>query len=104
MGGKEPIASGSCARNQHADGSRPNLTKATSPENLNVGGRRMSTICSQYVGRRDLLRELGVSKVTLLRWTETRGFPKPMPNGGQIPIYDRAEIDAWLRSEEPNNV
>lgn len=75
------------------------LRKRHLPKNLNVGGRRMSTICSQYVGRRDLLRELGVSKVTLLRWTETRGFPKPLPNSGQIPIYDRAQVDEWLRLE-----
>lgn len=56
----------------------------------------MSTI-TRFVGRRELLRELGVSKTTLLRWTAERGFPQSLPNGGQVPIYDRATIDEWLR-------
>ena len=34
----------------------------------------MSTI-TRFVGRRELLRELGVSKTTILRWTAERGFP-----------------------------
>ena len=55
----------------------------------------MSTI-THFVGRRELLRELGVSKTTILRWTTTRGFPEPLPRSGQIPIYDRAAINEWL--------
>ena len=57
----------------------------------------MSTI-THFVGRRELLRELGVSKTTILRWTTTRGFPQPLANSGQVPIYDRAKIDAWLNA------
>jgi len=55
----------------------------------------MSTI-THYIGRRDLLRELGISKNTLVRWTAERGFPQPLPRGGKVPIYERAKIDAWL--------
>jgi|GEM_PF-3529954 len=35
----------------------------------------MSTI-DRFIGRRELLRELGVSKSTLIRWTTVRGFPQ----------------------------
>jgi predicted DNA-binding transcriptional regulator AlpA len=56
----------------------------------------MSTI-DRYIGRRELLRELGVSKSTLIRWTTGRGFPKSLPNSGRVPVYDRAVIDEWLR-------
>jgi predicted DNA-binding transcriptional regulator AlpA len=55
----------------------------------------MSTL-AHFVGRRELLSELGVSKTTILRWTDTRGFPRPLPGSGQIPIYDRAAINEWL--------
>ena len=55
----------------------------------------MSTI-TRFIGRRELLNELGVSKTTILRWTAERGFPQPLPRSGQVPIYDRAKIDAWL--------
>ena len=58
----------------------------------------MSTI-SRFVGRRELLQELGISKTTILRWTTERGFPQPLPNSGQVPIYDRDDINQWLRSE-----
>jgi predicted DNA-binding transcriptional regulator AlpA len=58
----------------------------------------MSTI-THYVGRRELLRELGISKSTLIRWTAERAFPLSLPNSGQVPIYDRNDIDRWLRSE-----
>jgi len=58
----------------------------------------MSTI-SRFVGRRELLQELGISKTTILRWTTERGFPRPLPNSGQVPIYDRDDINRWLRSE-----
>ena len=58
----------------------------------------MSTI-TRYVGRRELLSELGISKSTLIRWTAERDFPQSLPNSGQVPIYDRSDIDRWLRGE-----
>lgn len=59
----------------------------------------MSTI-TRFIGRRELLSELGVSKTTILRWTTERGFPQPLQNSGQVPIYDRATIVEWLRGEK----
>lgn len=58
----------------------------------------MSTI-TRFIGRRELLNELGVSKTTILRWTAERGFPLPLQNSGQVPIYDRDDIKRWLRGE-----
>lgn len=60
----------------------------------------MSSI-TNYVGRRQLLAELGISKATIIRWTHERNFPRPLPNSGQVPIYDRKEVDAWLRASNP---
>ena len=59
----------------------------------------MSTI-TRFIGRRELLNELGVSKTTILRWTAERGFPQPRQNSGQVPIYDRTTIVEWLRGEK----
>ena len=59
---------------------------------------------THYVGRQQLLAELGISKATIIRWTHERNFPSPLPNSGQVPIYDRQEVDAWLRaSSQPNS-
>ena len=77
--------------------SRPTLGKAARFP-LQLGGRQMSII-KHYVGRRELLRELGISKNTLLRWAAERGFPQPLPNSGRVPIFDRNDIDRWLRSQ-----
>jgi predicted DNA-binding transcriptional regulator AlpA len=55
---------------------------------------------ASFIGRRALLRQLGISKCTLLRWTKTRAFPEPLPGSGQTPIYDITEIDAWLRKSQ----
>ena len=57
---------------------------------------------STFICRRDLSKELGVTKHTILRWTANRGFPKPMPNSGQVPIYDKNEVEDWLRKRPSN--
>jgi len=57
------------------------------------------TSITRFIGRRELLSELGISKATLLRWTATRGFPKPVPGSGRCRIYRRSEIEGWLLQE-----
>ena len=57
----------------------------------------MSRIENRYIGRRELLEQLGISKHTLLRWSKRRGFPAALPSSGKTPIYDTQEVDAWLR-------
>lgn len=61
----------------------------------------MSPIVPRYIGRAELLQQLGVSKHTLLRWSNQRGFPTALPASGKTPIYDLQEVDAWLRNS-PN--
>ena len=57
----------------------------------------MSPFVPRYIGRPELLEQLGVSKATLLRWSKKRGFPAALPASGKTPIYDLQEVDAWLR-------
>jgi predicted DNA-binding transcriptional regulator AlpA len=56
-----------------------------------------SPIEVRYIGRRELLKQLGISKHTLLRWTKQRKFPAPLPGSGRTPVYDMRQVDAWLR-------
>lgn len=58
----------------------------------------MSRIEDRYISRRALLKQLGISKHTLLRWCKQRGFPAALPSSGKTPIYDLQEVDAWLRT------
>ena len=47
----------------------------------------------------------GVSRQTLIRWRETKGFPEPIRsikvgtgrNAQTVDIYDRRDVRAWLR-------
>ena len=57
----------------------------------------MSPFAPRYIGRPELLKQLGISKYTLLRWCKQRGFPAALPASGKTPIYDLQEVDAWLR-------
>lgn len=60
-----------------------------------------SPIEARYIGRRELLKQLGVSKHTLIRWSKQRDFPAALPASGKTPIYDLQEVNAWLRNS-PN--
>ena len=57
----------------------------------------MSHDLSRFIGRKELADAMGVSKYTILRWTKSKAFPKPLPNSGRTPIYDLQEIEEWLR-------
>ncbi|WP_367117634.1 helix-turn-helix transcriptional regulator [uncultured Roseovarius sp.] len=61
----------------------------------------MPPFVPRYIGRPELLKQLGISKATLLRWSKKRGFPAALPASGKMPIYDLQEVDAWLRNS-PN--
>lgn len=60
-----------------------------------------SPIEARYIGRRELLKQLGVSKHTLIRWSKQRDFPAPLPGSGNVPIYDAHAVDAWMRAGAP---
>lgn len=47
----------------------------------------------------ELCEIYGVSRAVVAAWVKG-GLPK-IPCGAQSPRYDLAEVDAWLRSQEP---
>ncbi len=50
----------------------------------------------QIVRKPELCRNLGISPVTLWRWTRRKGFPAPIKLGPNSVGWIEAEINDWL--------
>lgn len=50
----------------------------------------------QIVRKPELCRNLGISPVTLWRWTRRKGFPSPIKLGPNSVGWIEAEISEWL--------
>lgn len=48
---------------------------------------------------RDVIRRLGISRATLVRYRARRGFPEPHRLGGVTLRWDPREVDDWLTAQ-----
>ena len=55
------------------------------------------------ISRKQLCRQLGVSRSTIKRWIKTRNFPEPLRASGREPLFDVTEVDFWLSEMEASN-
>ena len=49
-----------------------------------------------YMPRRDVLNQFGISIRTLGRWEKNRNFPKPIRASELVKVYDEQEIESWF--------
>ena len=47
-----------------------------------------------YMPRRDVLNQFGISIRTLGRWEKHRNFPKPIQASELVKVYDEQEIES----------
>ena len=52
------------------------------------------------IPRKRLCAQLGISRNTIKRWIEHRGFPKPLKASGQEPLFDSDAVNSWFQSME----
>ena len=52
------------------------------------------------IPRKHLYDQLGISRNTIKRWIEYRGFPKPLKASGQKPLFDRDAVNLWFEKME----
>ena len=52
-----------------------------------------------YMPRRDVLSQFGISIRTLGRWEKNRNFPKPIQASELVKVYDEQEIESWLAAQ-----
>ena len=55
------------------------------------------------IPQKHLCVQLGVSRNTIKRWIEHRGFPKPLKASGQEPLFDSNAINLWFEQREAEN-
>jgi predicted DNA-binding transcriptional regulator AlpA len=81
----------------------PNLIKATL--NLNNSTIQEELIMSNLniISRKDICKEIGVSRDTLKKWIKERDFPEPLKSSGREPLFDRVLVKNWLLDEGGEN-
>lgn len=55
------------------------------------------------IPRKHICMQLGISRNTLKRWIEKRGFPKPLKASGQEPLFDSDAVNLWFEEMEAGN-
>lgn len=59
----------------------------------------LSIFCTKYGRYKDLCGALGISRMTLWRWSNEPDFPKPIKRGNTV-LFDIAAVQAWLEGGE----
>ena len=55
------------------------------------------------ISSKQVCMEMGVTRSTIKRWIKNRNFPKPLAASGRSPLFDEADVIAWLGTGESNN-
>ena len=55
------------------------------------------------ISRKEICKEIGVSRDTLKKWIKERDFPKPLKSSGREPLFDRVLVKNWLLDEGGEN-
>ena len=55
------------------------------------------------IPRKHLCAKLGISRNTIKRRIEHRGFPKPLKASGQEPLFDSDAVNQWFEEMEGRN-
>lgn len=53
----------------------------------------------QLLKSKDIQSQFGISKSTLYRWVNERGFPKPIKFGSGVARWKQDEVELWLESQ-----
>ena len=61
-----------------------NLIRSFAMSNLNI------------IPRKEICKQIGVSRDTLKNWIRKRNFPKPLNSSGREPLFDELSVKEWL--------
>ncbi len=68
-----------------------NLIRSFAMSNLNI------------IPRKEICKQIGVSRDTLKNWIRERNFPKPLKSSGREPLFDELSVKEWFLNEGGND-
>ena len=57
----------------------------------------------KIISRREICKQIGVSRDTLKNWIKNRNFPEPLKVSGREPLLDELSVKEWFLNEGGNN-
>jgi|TARA_B110000285_G_scaffold127243_1_gene143375 predicted DNA-binding transcriptional regulator AlpA len=55
------------------------------------------------ISRKEICKQIGVSRDTLKNWVKKRNFPEPLKSSGREPLFDQLSVKEWLLNEGGND-
>ena len=56
----------------------------------------MTNLSLDIISRKQICKQLGVSRDTIRNWISKRNFPKPLSTSGRDPLFNIQEVKDWL--------
>ena len=54
------------------------------------------------ISRKEIFKQIGVSRDTLKNWVKKRNFPEPLKSLGRDSLFDQLSVKEWLLNEGGN--
>ena len=74
----------------------PVLIKATLQKYFINQIRSFAMSNLNIIPRKEICKQIGVSRDTLKNWIRKRNFPKPLNSSGREPLFDELCVKEWL--------
>ena len=55
------------------------------------------------IPRKEICKQIGVSRDTLIYWIKDRNFPEPLKSSRREPLFNELSVKEWLLNEGGNN-
>jgi len=55
------------------------------------------------ISRKEICKQIGVSRDTLKNWVKKRNFPEPLKSSGREPLFDQSSVKEWLMNEKKDD-
>ena len=56
----------------------------------------MTNLNLEVISRKQICKQIGISKDTIRNWINYRHFPKPLISSGRDPLFSFKEVKEWL--------
>ena len=58
----------------------------------------MTSLNLEVISRKQICKQIGISKDTIRNWIDNRDFPKPLIASARDPLFNFKEVKEWLHN------